>query len=169
MKPVIYIANVSEDDVVAPENNKYFTSVKNFAVGEGNDAIAISIKMEEEISRLEDNEKKEFIKDLGIEAPGLNRLINITYKTLGLRTFFTAGEMESRAWTFTDGSLAPACAGVIHTDFEKGFIRAEVYSYNDLVKYGSEAAVKENGKWRLEGKEYRFQDGDIAHFRFNVR
>lgn len=166
-KPIIYMANVSEDDVVTG-TNKYVEEVKEYAKQANSKVIVVCAKIEEELSSLEDDEKDEFLRELGIKESGLDQLISATYSLLGLKTFFTAGSDEVRAWTFKEGMKAPACAGVIHTDFERGFIKAEIMSYDDLIEYGSEKSVKEAGKMRLEGKEYIMQDGDICYFRFNV-
>ena len=166
-KPIIYMANISEEDILTGEN-EYVTRVKEYATKENNRVISVCAKIESELSELEEEEKINFLKDLGIEESGLDKLIKETYSLLGLATFFTAGTDEVRAWTFKKGMKAPSCAGIIHTDFERGFIRAEVMSYEDLEKYGTEKAVKEAGKMRLEGKEYQMQDGDICYFRFNV-
>ena len=166
IKPIIYVANVSEDEI--NEENKYVKIVKEFADKEGAKVAVICAKIEEELSELEDNEKKEFLTELGIEESGLDKLIKQSYSLLGLSTFLTAGPDEVRAWTFKKGMKAPECAGIIHTDFQKGFIKAEIMSYEDLEKYGTELKVKEAGKMRLEGKEYIMQDGDICYFRFNV-
>ena len=166
-KPIIYMANVSEEDVVAG-GNKYTDMVKGYAEAEGADTVVVCAKIESELSELEESDKLEFLKDLGIKESGLDKLIKSTYRLLGLATYFTAGSDECRAWTFKVGMKAPECAGIIHTDFEKGFIKAEIMSYNDLEYLGSEKAVKEAGRLRLEGKEYVMQDGDICHFRFNV-
>ena len=166
MKPVIYVCNVDEDAMT--EDNDYVRTVRAIAAKEGAEVVVICGKMEAEIAALEsEEERKEFLEAAGLEESGLNHLIRSAYRTLGLRTFFTAGSDEDRAWTFHAGDKAPRCAGVIHTDFEKGFIKAEVYNCEDLFKYGSELKVKEAGKLRLEGKEYVVQDGDIMHFRFN--
>ncbi|MCI6745376.1 MAG: redox-regulated ATPase YchF [Anaerolactibacter massiliensis] len=167
-KPVIYVANMSDEEVSQPEQNAYFQSVKKLADSEGSECIAICAKMEEELSGMEKEEKKAFLEDLGIQTSGLDQIIKAAYHLLGLRTFFTVGEPECRAWTFRQGMKAPQCAGIIHSDFEKGFIRAEIYSYEDLMEYKNETALKEHGKIRLEGKEYLMQDGDIVFFRFNV-
>lgn len=167
-KPVIYVANMSDEEVSQPEQNAYFESVKKLADSEGSECIAICAKMEEELSGMEKEEKKAFLEDLGIQTSGLDQIIKAAYHLLGLRTFFTVGEPECRAWTFKEGMKAPQCAGIIHSDFEKGFIRAEIYSYEDLMEYKNEVALKEHGKIRLEGKEYLMQDGDIVFFRFNV-
>ncbi|MCI9233112.1 MAG: redox-regulated ATPase YchF [Bacilli bacterium] len=166
-KPIIYMANISENDL-ADEDNEYVKRVKEYAKKEGSEVIVVSAKVESELAELEEEEKKEFLKELGIEESGLDQLIKATYSLLGLATYFTAGTDECRAWTFRKGMKAPECAGIIHTDFERGFIRAEIMSYEDLKEYGSEKAVREAGKMRLEGKEYIMQDGDICHFRFNV-
>ena len=167
LKPIIYVANVSEEDITT-NGNEYVTKLKEYASNEGAEVVMICAKIESELSELEEEEKKEFLQDLGIEESGLSQLIKATYKLLGLATYFTVGSDEVKAWTFRKGMKAPACAGIIHTDFEKGFIRAEVMSYTDLEELGSELKVKESGKMRLEGKEYIMQDGDICHFRFNV-
>lgn len=166
-KPIIYVANVSEEDI-STGGNKYVEELKNYAAKENTEVVIICAKIESELAELEIEEKKEFLKELGIEESGLSQLIKATYHLLGLATYFTVGSDEVKAWTFTRGMKAPACAGIIHTDFEKGFIRAEVMSYDDLINCGSELKVKEAGKMRLEGKEYIMQDGDICHFRFNV-
>ena len=166
-KPIIYVANVSEEDI-NNGGNDYYKTVCEYAKGENSEVIMICAKIESELSELNDDDKQEFLKELGIEESGLDQLIKKTYSLLGLATFFTAGSDEVKAWTFRKGMKAPQCAGIIHSDFERGFIRAEVMSYDDLVKYGSEKEVKENGKMRLEGKEYLMQDGDICYFRFNV-
>jgi GTP-binding protein YchF len=167
-KPMIYIANMAEDEVADPENNKYYMLVKEFAEAEGNDVIAISARIEEELSMMEKEDRQMFLEDLGIKESGLDQVIRAAYHLLGLKTYFTAGQPEVRAWTFKDGMTAPECAGIIHSDFQRGFIRAEAYSYDDIVTYGSEAALKENGKLRSEGKDYIVKDGDVLHFRFNV-
>lgn len=167
VKPIIYMANVSEEDLL-DKKNEYVIKVEGYAEAENARVIKVCAKIEEELSDLSEEEKIEFLHDLGIEESGLDKLIKATYSLLGLETFFTAGTDEVRAWTFKKGTKAPQCAGIIHTDFEKGFIRAEVMSYYALEKYGTEKAVKEAGKTRLEGKEYIMQDGDICYFRFNV-
>lgn len=166
-KPIIYMANINEDEIVK-EDNKYVTLVKEYAKKEKAEVITVCAKIESELSELDDEDKKLFLNDLGIEESGLDKLIRSTYDLLGLATYFTAGQVEVRAWTFKKGMKAPECAGIIHTDFERGFIRAEVMSYSDLEKHGSEKSVKEAGRARLEGKDYVMQDGDICHFRFNV-
>ena len=168
IKPMLYVANVSEDDIMDPEDNEYVQRVKEFAANEGAEVIVVCAKIEEEMAALEDDEKKMFLEELGIAESGLDQLIKASYSLLGLATYFTAGVQEVRAWTFRKGMKAPQCAGIIHTDFEKGFIRAETVAYDDLVEYGSMTAAKEAGKVRLEGKEYVVQDGDIMLFRFNV-
>lgn len=167
LKPVIYVANVDEDSAVIGDND-YTKKVKEFAGNEGSGVIVMSCQVESDLSDLPDKEKKDFLQEMGITNSGLDKLIYQTYSLLGLRTFFTAGTDEVRAWTFKQGMKAPKCAGIIHTDFERGFIRAEVMSYSDLIEYGTELKVKENGKMRLEGKDYEMQDGDICYFRFNV-
>ena len=166
-KPVLYVCNVDENS--AKEGNEYSKLVEKIAAEEGAEAMIIAAKTEEDIASLDSYEdKKLFLDELGLEQSGVNRLIKKAYQLLNLQTFITAGEMEVKAWTFHKGWKAPQCAGVIHTDFEKGFIRAEVIKYDDYLKYGSEAAVREAGKLGVEGKEYIVQDGDIMHFRFNV-
>lgn len=167
-KPVIYIANMSENEVHSAETNPFYNIVKEFAESEKSDVIAISAKIEEELSMLDDEERDMFLADLGYEESGLDKIIHHSYNLLGLWSYFTAGVQEVRAWTFHKGMKAPECAGVIHTDFQKGFIKAECYHYEDLIQYGSEQAVKDAGKFRIEGKEYLVKDGDILHFRFNV-
>ena len=167
LKPVIYVANVSEEDVISG-GNVYYEKVCEYAEKENSEVVMICAKIESELAELNDEEKKEFLLELGIEESGLEQLIRKTYSLLGLATFFTVGSDEVKAWTFKKGTKAPQCAGIIHTDFERGFIRAEVTSYEDLIKYGSEKDAKDNGKVRLEGKEYLMQDGDICYFRFNV-
>ncbi len=167
-KPIIYVANVAEDELTDLENNEYLKQVTEYAEAEGAQVVPVSAKVEEEMAVLEDEDKQEFLEALGLEESGLDKLIRQTYDLLGLATYFTAGVQEVRAWTFKKGMTAPECAGIIHTDFQKGFIRAEVMSYDDLVELGSEVAVKEAGKSRLEGKDYIMQDGDVVHFRFNV-
>lgn len=168
MKPMIYVANVAEENVSNYEDDPNYLKVKEYALAEGNDVVAISAAIEEELSQLDPEDKAMFLEDLGITESGLARVIKAAYHLLGLKTFFTVGEPECRAWTFKDGMLAPDCAGVIHTDFKKGFIRAETYSYEDLMEYKTEASLKEHGKLRLEGKDYVVKDGDVMHFRFNV-
>lgn len=167
-KPVLYVANVSEEDVSSPDDNKYVQQVREFAASENSEVIVVCARAEEEIAELEDEDKLEFLEALGIEESGLDQLIRSAYTLLGLATYFTAGVQEVRAWTFIKGMKAPQCAGIIHTDFEHGFIRAEVVAYDALLEYGSEQAAKEAGKVRLEGKEYEMKDGDVVHFRFNV-
>ena len=166
-KKMLYIANVGEDEIGDDENDKVKT-IREYAAKEDSEVIVISAKIEEEIATLDDEDKEMFLEDLGIEEPGLDRLIRTTYDLLGLSTYFTAGVQEVRSWTFRQGMTAPQCAGIIHTDFERGFIRAEVTSYDDYVEHGGEQGAKEAGKQRLEGKDYIMQDGDIVHFRFNV-
>ncbi|MBZ2167242.1 MULTISPECIES: redox-regulated ATPase YchF [Marinobacter] len=165
VKPTMYIANVSEDGF---ENNPYLDEVKAIAAEEGAVVVPICNKIEAEISELEDDEKSMFLDEMGMEEPGLDRVIRAGYNLLGLQTYFTAGVKEVRAWTTKIGATAPQSAGVIHTDFERGFIRAEVVSYDDYVAGNGEAGAKEAGKWRLEGKDYIVKDGDVIHFRFNV-
>ena len=166
-KPVLYVCNV--DEASAKDGNNYSKKIEAIAAEEGAEAMIIAAKTEEDIASLETYEDKQlFLDELGLEESGVNRLIKKAYALLNLQTFITAGEMEVKAWTFKKGWKAPQCAGVIHTDFEKGFIRAEVIKYDDYIHYGSESAVKEAGKMGIEGKEYVVQDGDIMHFRFNV-
>ena len=166
-KPIIYIANLSEEEISNSEN-KYLNKVLEYAKSENSKVISVCAKIEEELCDLSEDEKNELLSELGVESSGLDKLIQATYSLLGLKTFFTSGTDEVRAWTFTDGMKAPDCAGIIHTDFKRGFIRAEVMSFEDLEKYKDEKTVKEKGKVRLEGKEYIMQDGDICYFRFNV-
>ena len=166
LKPIIYALNVEDNDINT--GNNYTKLVEDYAKKEGSETAIICAKLESELSELDEEVKKLFLDDLGIKESGVERLINKTYDLLGLATFFTVGKDEVRAWTFKKGSKAPECAGIIHSDFEKGFIKAEVMSYNDLVNAGSELKVRELGKARIEGKEYIMQDGDICHFRFNV-
>ncbi|CBL45432.1 Predicted GTPase, probable translation factor [gamma proteobacterium HdN1] len=165
IKPTMYIANVEEDGF---ENNPLLDRVREFAVNEGSIVVPICAKIEAEIAELDDADKVEFLADLGMEEPGLNRVIRAGYSLLGLQTYFTAGVKEVRAWTVAVGATAPQAAAVIHTDFEKGFIRAEVVGYEDFVAFKGEQGAKDAGKWRLEGKEYIVKDGDVMHFRFNV-
>ena len=166
LKPIIYVANVCEDDVV--NGNEYTKLVEEYAKNENSEVVIICAKIESELVELPEEEQIEFLHEIGIEQSGLSQLIKKTYSLLGLATFFTVGSDEVKAWTFKKGMKAPQCAGIIHSDFERGFIRAEVMSYDDLIACGNELAVKENGKMRLEGKEYIMQDGDICHFRFNI-
>lgn len=166
-KPVMYLCNVDEASVKS--GNEYVERVKKAVEGEGAEVLVIGAQIEADITELDTYEERQmFLEELGLEEPGVHRLIRSAYKLLDLDTYFTAGEKEVRAWTVQKGSTAPQAAGVIHTDFEKGFIRAEVMKYDDFVEYGSESAVKEAGKFKIEGKEYIVQDGDIMHFRFNV-
>ena len=168
IKPMLYVANVSEDEVADPSENKYVKMVQEHAAAENAQVIVVCAKIEEEISELDEDEKKEFLNELGIPESGLDQLIKASYSLLGLATYFTAGVQEVRAWTFRKGMKAPQCAGIIHTDFERGFIRAETVSFDDLVQYGSKPAAKEAGRLRLEGKDYVVQDGDVMEFLFNV-
>ena len=165
-KPVLYVCNV--DEASAAAGNSESTRVFTMAKREGAGAIAISARIEEELAQLPQEERADYLASLGLEEPGLNRLIRAGYDLLGLITFFTAGPKEARAWTVPKGARAPQAAGVIHTDFEKGFIRAEVIKYEDYVAHGGEAGAREAGKFRLEGKDYVVQDGDVMHFRFNA-
>jgi GTP-binding protein YchF len=164
-KPTMYIANVDEDGF---DNNPHLDTVRAIAAEEGAVVVPICNKLESEIVELEDEERKEFLNDLGMDEPGLDKLIRAGYELLGLQTYFTAGVKEVRAWTVRIGATAPEAAAVIHTDFQKGFIRAEVISYEDFITYKGEQGAKDAGRWRLEGKEYVVQDGDVIHFRFNV-
>ncbi len=164
-KPTMYIANVAEDGF---ENNPLLDRVRDLAAKEGAEVVPVCAAIESEIAELPDEEKTEFLADLGLAEPGLNRVIRAGYRLLKLQTYFTAGEKEVRAWTIPVGATAPEAAGVIHTDFQKGFIRAEVIAYADYIACGGEPGAKEAGKWRLEGKDYVVQDGDVIHFRFNV-
>ena len=168
-KPIIYVANVSEDDVVDKGSNIYVQKVKEFAATEGAEVIVVSAEIEEEISQLAPEERNEFLTDLGLAESGLDKLIKASYRLLGLISFLTAGEPETRAWTIKKGTLAPQAAGKIHSDIERGFIRAEVIAYDDLMAIGGNlATAKEKGLLRIEGKEYEMKDGDVVHFRFNV-
>lgn len=167
-KPVLYVANVGEDELLEAESNPNVIKVREFAANELAEVIVISAKVESEIAELDGEEKAMFLEELGIPESGLDQLIKATYQLLGLATYFTAGEQEVRAWTFVKGIKAPQAAGIIHTDFERGFIRAETVSYEDLVEAGSIGVARERGKVRLEGKEYIVKDGDVIHFRFNV-
>lgn len=166
-KPIIYVANVKEIDI-NNKGNSYVDQVMEYAKNEKSEAIMVCAKIESELSELPDDEKEIFLNELGIAESGLDQLVKKTYSLLGLATYFTAGSDECRAWTFKKGMNAKECAGIIHSDFEKGFIKAEIMSYSDLVQYKTEKAVKEAGKVRLEGKDYLMQDGDICYFRFNV-
>ena len=165
LKPVMYVANVLEDGF---HDNPHLDAVRARAETEGAEVVPVSAAIEEELSQLEEADRDEFLADLGLEEPGLNRVIRAAYKLLGLQTYFTAGVKEVRAWTVKGGSTAPQAAGVIHSDFEKGFIRAETIGYDDFIRYRGEAGAREAGRLRLEGKEYRVQEGDVLHFRFNV-
>ena len=166
-KPVLYVCNV--DEASAVNGNKYVEAVREATKDENAEILVVAAKIESEITELETyDERQMFLQEIGLEESGVNRLIKSAYKLLNLQTFLTAGPDEVRAWTFHKGWKAPQCAGVIHTDFEKGFIRAEVIKYDDYISYGSETAVKEAGKRSVEGKDYVVQDGDIMHFRFNV-
>ena len=166
IKPVLYVANVAEDDLEG--KHPFVQKVCDHAQAEGAEMVTICGKIESEIAELDSDEKIEFLQEMGLEESGLDRMIHAGYKLLGLLTFFTAGVKEVRAWTVPDGALAPQAAGVIHTDFEKGFIRAEVIAYDDFINSGGESGAKEKGLLRLEGKDYRVVDGDVVHFRFNV-
>ncbi|HEU4664797.1 MAG TPA: redox-regulated ATPase YchF [Dokdonella sp.] len=165
LKPLMYIANVREDGF---ENNPHLDRVRERAAAEGAEVVPVCAAIEEEMAQLEDADRDEFLKDLGLDEPGLNRVIRAGYKLLGLQTYFTAGEKEVRAWQVKKGATAPQAAGVIHTDFERGFIRAETIAYDDYIKFKGEAGARDAGRLRLEGKEYVVQEGDVLHFRFNV-
>lgn len=166
LKPMIYVANVGEKDITT--GNEYVDIVKEIAAKEGTKVIVVCAEIESELVALDDEDREMFLEDLGIKESGLDALVKEAYRILGLCTFFTAGEQECRAWTFKRGMTAPKCAGVIHSDFERGFIKAETYTYDDLMTYGTPLKVKEAGKVRMEGKDYVVQDGDIMLFRFNV-
>lgn len=168
IKPVLYVANVSEDGLRTAEDNPYVQQVREIAAAEGAEAVVVCAQIEAEIAELEEDEKEVFLQDLGLEESGLDRLIKVAFHLLGLMTFFTAGPIEVKAWTIRQGTKAPQAAGVIHTDFEHGFIRAEVVSYADFVEHNGLNGARDKGLVRLEGKEYIMHDGDIVHFRFNV-
>ncbi len=168
LKPVLYVLNISEDDIADPMKNEYVKKASEEAEKEGAKWIPISAEIEEEVSELDPEEAKMFLADLGEDEPGVNHLIRAAYSMLGLINFFTVGPDECRAWTVRAGTKAPKAAGKIHSDIERGFIRAEIVSYNDLMRYGSYANVREKGLLRVEGKDYIIQDGDVAYFRFNV-
>lgn len=168
MKPVLYAANVGEDEAANAADNPYVAVVREIAAAEGAEVVPISAKLEAEIAELEGEDRSMFLQELGLAASGLDRLIQAAYRLLDLQTYFTAGEKEVRAWTIRRGTKAPQAAGIIHSDFERGFIRAEVVSYEQLVEAGSMAAARERGWIRLEGRDYVVQDGDVMHFRFNV-
>ena len=169
VKPVLYVGNVSEDDLADPMANPHYKALTEMAQAEGRPTVAISAQIEAELQGLDDEaEKKDYLESLGVDSSGVHHLIRSAFTLLGLSTYFTAGEVEVRAWPFKVGSTAPQCAGIIHTDFEKGFIRAEVTAYDDYVRLGGEKGAKEEGVLRLEGKEYIVKDGDVMHFRFNV-
>jgi len=164
-KPTLYIANVEEEGI---SSNPWIEKLRVLAAEEGAEVIPVCAAIESEIAELDDDSKLEFLQEIGLEEPGLNRIIRAGYTLLNLHTYFTAGEKEVRAWTLHKGDTAPRAAAVIHTDFEKGFIRAEVIAYDDFIQHQGEQGAKDAGKWRLEGKEYIVQDGDVMHFRFNV-
>lgn len=166
LKPHIFLANIKEEEIGT--ENTYVKSLKDYALKTKAKVIVVSAKIESELAELSDDDKKEMLTALGIEQSGLDKLVEATYSLLGLKTYFTCGPKEVKAWTYQDGMTAKECAGIIHSDFEKGFIKAEVIAYQDLIECGSEAKVKEAGKFRIEGKEYLMQDGDICHFRFNL-
>lgn len=168
IKPMLYVANVAEDEIADSDNNEYVNKVRKFAEADNAEVIVVCAKIEEEMAELDDEDKEMFLEELGIKESGLDLLIKATYELLGYATYFTAGVQEVRAWTFRKGMKAPQCAAIIHTDFERGFIRAETVAYDDLVEAGSMTNAKETGKVRQEGKEYVVQDGDVILFRFNV-
>lgn len=168
VKPVLFVANVGEDDVANPEANPYVQKVKEYAAQEGAEVIAVSARLESEIAELSDEEAQDFLQEMGMQESGLDKLIKASHKLLGLMTFLTAGEQEVRAWTIVRGTKAPQAAGKIHTDIERGFIRAEIVSYDDLMNCGTYNTAREKGLVRLEGKDYIMQDGDVTYFRFNV-
>jgi GTP-binding protein YchF len=165
VKPTVYVANMLEEDLA---DNDHLRSVRELAAEEGAVVVPVCARIEAELAELGPGDQLEFLAELGLDEPGLNRVIRAGYELLGLQTFFTAGEKEVRAWTFPRDAAAPQAAGVIHTDFERGFIRAEVVAYRDFIECGGEQGAREQGKWRLEGKDYRVRDGDVIHFRFNV-
>jgi GTP-binding protein YchF len=168
LKPVLFVANVREDEAANPDENPYVQKVKEYAVQEGAGVVAVSAKVEAEIAELPNEDAADFLAELGLGESGLDKLIRASHKLLGLMTFLTAGEQEVRAWTITRGTKAPQAGGKIHSDIERGFIRAEIVSFNDLMECGSQTAAREKGLVRLEGKEYVMQDGDVTYFRFNV-
>lgn len=168
LKPILYVANVSEEELTHNEENSYVQKVREIATKEDSEVVVVCAKIESEIAELEEEEKKIFLEDLGLDESGLDRLIRVAFHLLGLMTFFTAGPMEVKAWTIHQGTKAPQAAGTIHTDFERGFIRAEVVSYADFVELGGLNAARDKGLVRLEGKDYVMANGDIVHFRFNV-
>ncbi len=168
LKPTFYVANIGEDDIADPHQNKHYCALEKYAIEHGESIIPISAKIESELSQLDDASKKDFMDALGLKETGLNRIIRHAFNILDLCTFFTFGKIEVRSWVFKKGWTAPECAGVIHSDFEKGFIKAEIIKYEDLMEYKTENAVKENGKLHVEGKTYIMQDGDICNFKFNV-
>jgi GTP-binding protein YchF len=167
-KPILYVCNISENEINDHSDNHYVDQVRIQAEKDRAKVVVISAKIEQELQELTPEDRIVFMEELGIKRSGLDELVSVSYEVLGLKTFFTAGEKEVRAWTFKDGMKAPECAGIIHSDFEKGFIRAETISYDDLIMAGSETRAKELGKFRLEGKDYKVKDGDIFHFRFNI-
>jgi len=168
MKPMIYVANLSEDEIANPCENENYNKVVELAKKEGTSVVPVCARIEMDVAMLDKEDALMFLEDIGLDQSGLDVLIRKAYDILNLKTYFTAGVQEVRAWTFIDGMKAPQCAGIIHTDFERGFIKAEVMAYDDLMEYKSEQACKDHGKLRIEGKEYVVQDGDIMHFRFNV-
>ena len=167
-KPILYVCNISENEINDHSDNHYVDQVRIQAEKDRAKVVVISAKIEQELQELTPEDRIVFMEELGIKRSGLDELVSVSYEVLGLKTFFTAGEKEVRAWTYKDGMKAPECAGIIHSDFEKGFIRAETISYDDLIMAGSETKAKELGKFRLEGKDYKVKDGDIFHFRFNI-
>ncbi len=167
-KPMVYVCNVSDEELIDYSSNEYVKEIQEIAERDNSKIVVISAKIEQELSELDHEDKMMFMEDLGIMRSGLDELVTVSYEILGLKTFFTAGEKEVRAWTFKNGMKAPDCAGIIHSDFQKGFIKAETIHYDDLIASGSEHHAKELGKYRMEGKEYVAKDGDIFHFRFNL-
>lgn len=168
VKPILYVTNVSEEDLPEANGNEMVDKVRELALQEKAEVVVVCAKIEAEIAELDTEEKQAFLEDMGLKQSGLDRLVQVGYKLLGLITYFTAGEIEVKAWTINQGTKAPQAAGKIHTDFEKGFIRAEIIGYDDLMQAGSQVAAREKGVMRLEGKEYVMKDGDVVHFRFNV-
>ncbi len=168
IKPVLYVGNIDEQDLVNPLDNHHFQTLNEYALKTSTTALSISAKIEQELSELESSEKAIFLAEIGVDETGLNKIVRHCFNLLNLATFFTAGPKEVKAWTFTKSMLAPACAGIIHSDFEHGFIRVEVVKYEDFIKYQGMTLAKTNGKVQVEGKNYEMQDGDIVHFRFNV-
>lgn len=167
-KPVIYVANIDEQYVANPQESKYYQQVEAYAKERNCPIVSISAQMEQELSTLDDEDRQLLLDEMGVTESGLDKIVRTSYNILNLKTFFTAGEKEVHAWTFHDGMTAAECAGIIHTDFQRGFIRAETYTYDEIMEYKTELAIREAGKLRLEGRDYKVQDGDVLHFRFNV-